>query len=228
MYIGQGHLNPISRVFQDIFSWHSLFLFACTIILCIIWQLMVFAKGRKAGEKRKSARHFTAIAVFLLYLMLVYRQTGMSGLAWWVRSPLIALNRIALVPFSTSNDLVPYLYNILMFIPFGFLLPAIWPTFRSLKKVTIVAFLFSLTIETMQLFTNRLSATDDLIMNTLGAIIGYLICKALFCIFPGVQHKEKPNTHPLFHPEAFIYIALSLIGIMFLYHPAVIALLAPR
>jgi len=222
MYIGAGHLNPISRVFQDIFSWQSLFLFACTIALCVVWQLVVFVKERKTEGQKRSVKYFIAVSLFLLYLMLVYRQTGMSGFVWWMREPLISPDRIELIPFASSSDMIPHVYNVFMTIPFGFLLPAIWPVFRSLKKVALAGFLFSLTIETMQLFTNRVTTIDDLIMNTLGAVIGYLIFQALFRIFRRTGKREAVHVGRKPRYEAVIYIALSLIGVIFLHHPAIV------
>jgi len=157
----------MSRAFQGIVSWQSFYLFACAIAFCILWQLVVFVKRGRFEEHKRSVKHIAAVSLFLLYFMLVYRQTGMPGLIWRVRSPLIDLNRIALIPFASSQDIVPYVYNILMTVPLGFLLPTIWPTFRSLKKTALAGLLFSFGIETMQLFINRLTTVDDLIMNTL-------------------------------------------------------------
>lgn len=222
MHFGAGHADPISRALFNIFSWQGLILFACTIILCLIWQLVVFAKERKAGSRKRTTKYYLAILLFLFYLMLVYRLTGMTGLIWWIRSPLIMTDRIMLIPFASSNDIVPFLYNVLMTIPFGFLLPAIWSEFRSIKKVALAGFILSLTIETLQLFTLRLTAVDDLMMNTLGAVIGYLIFKALYRLFRKKQTKEEThNTRTGMRYEAIIFVALSLMGAVFLFHPAI-------
>jgi len=222
MYIGEGHLGPLSRAFHDIVSWQSLFLFACTIVLCLIWQLIAFAKGRRAGEERRSIKYVAAVTLFLLYLMLVYQQTGLLGFIWWIRSPLINPDRIALIPFTSSGDIIPYVYNVFMTIPLGFLLSAIWPAFRSVKKVALAGFLFSFTIETMQLFTNRLTTIDDLTMNTLGAVIGYFTFKLLFRLFHRAGKREPERAGGKMRYEAILYIALSLIGVIFLHHPAIV------
>ncbi len=68
--------------------------------------------------------------------------------------------------------------NILAFTPFGFLLPVISEENRKLAKVALVTFQFSLTIELLQLvFKVGIFDVDDLFMNTLGGIIGYIIFK---------------------------------------------------
>ena len=68
-----------------------------------------------------------------------------------------------------------FLGNIGWFIPFGFLLPALSKR-ENFIRVIISGFLFSLTIETTQfIFYKGVAEIDDLILNTLGTIIGYFI-----------------------------------------------------
>ena len=58
----------------------------------------------------------------------------------------------------------------------------IWPYFRKIKT-RYVQDSFSLAIELNQLLNNRITDIDDLFTNTLGAIIGYLLYRALKMIF---------------------------------------------
>jgi len=65
--------------------------------------------------------------------------------------------------------------NVLLMIPFGFLLPIVKK--RNIFSCTLLTFLFSLTIELSQPLINGFRASDvtDLITNTVGGIIGYLL-----------------------------------------------------
>ena len=70
--------------------------------------------------------------------------------------------------------------NILAFVPFGAILPVISRRFRGFFRVMLLGFSFSLLVECTQLVT-RVGTfdVDDLILNTLGAMIGcgaFLIC----------------------------------------------------
>lgn len=70
--------------------------------------------------------------------------------------------------------------NIAMFIPFGLLMSALWPSRFSGKVRAIIvvsaAMIFSLFIETLQLFRMRgLFEWDDLVSNTGGALIGVAV-----------------------------------------------------
>lgn len=67
-----------------------------------------------------------------------------------------------------------FLGNIGIFIPVGFFVPLLWRRSGFLKS-TLIGFGISLTIELFQLTLPRVTDIDDLWMNTLGTIIGFLI-----------------------------------------------------
>lgn len=68
--------------------------------------------------------------------------------------------------------------NFVPFIPFGALLPSSIKFFRSFLKATLFYIGFSLMIEVAQFFTSLGTFdVDDLLLNTLGAIVGFLIYK---------------------------------------------------
>ncbi len=73
--------------------------------------------------------------------------------------------------------------NVLGFIPYGFILPVIFYGLRNGFLITMSGFGLSLCIETIQLVTKvGCFDVDDLILNTLGAMLGYLafaICNYL-------------------------------------------------
>lgn len=68
--------------------------------------------------------------------------------------------------------------NILAFMPFGFILPEVWAKLNNWRVVTFMGFLFSLGVEFLQLITKVGSFdVDDLMLNTIGTMMGYLIFK---------------------------------------------------
>ncbi len=123
--------------------------------------------------------------LFIIYIILVFTFTFI------VRETLIwrysGKHEVTLVPFrqllglfKEPNHMMWFLQiilNIILFIPFGFMFPIIH---QKLSKSTIAyGALFSLAIEIMQYISGRgLADIDDLINNTLGAVIGYFIYRA--------------------------------------------------
>lgn len=83
--------------------------------------------------------------------------------------------------------------NILLFVPFGFLLPLGLKGFRRFWRTYLAGFLTSLCIELVQLVTRRgVSELDDIFNNLLGTMIGY----GLFAILRAVAcrgEKKKPG-----------------------------------
>lgn len=69
-------------------------------------------------------------------------------------------------------DSILYLKNILFFMPFGFLIPIK----KSWKQVTVTAVLVSVAIELIQVATKYGECEiDDVISNTVGALVGFWI-----------------------------------------------------
>lgn len=68
-----------------------------------------------------------------------------------------------------------FLGNIGWFIPYGFLMPMLLGK-KSILKVAVLGFIFSFGIEILQfIFRKGVAELDDLILNTLGVIIGYVL-----------------------------------------------------
>jgi glycopeptide antibiotics resistance protein len=81
--------------------------------------------------------------------------------------------------------------NILLFLPWGFLAPILFYKTRRFKNVVVSAVLISLFVETTQfIFVVGVADIDDVILNTLGAMVGFY----LLYFF----EKYKKNTHPVF------------------------------
>ena len=65
--------------------------------------------------------------------------------------------------------------NVVMFVPLGILLPVAFPKMCGVARTTLALALFSFGIEFTQYFTGRSADIDDLMLNTLGGVLGYLI-----------------------------------------------------
>ncbi len=86
--------------------------------------------------------------------------------------------------------------NILAFVPFGLFFPLLSRRNRSFWKVTLISFEVSLLVELIQLVTRVGSCdVDDMILNTLGGMLGHLCFKLLFywhrMDLKGAQDEEK-------------------------------------
>lgn len=70
--------------------------------------------------------------------------------------------------------------NVLLFLPFGFFMPIIYRKLRTFKTCLTLSFLMSLAIEASQYsFADRIFDVDDIFLNTLGAVLGWLLFKSV-------------------------------------------------
>ena len=78
-----------------------------------------------------------------------------------------------------SVSLLNLLANLFLFSPLGLFLPMLWHKLRNIKYIVGVGVIISTCIEVIQLFVGRSSDIDDVILNTLGVVIGFIFYKFL-------------------------------------------------
>lgn len=135
-------------------------------------------------------RRLTKAYIFWSLLLVLYLTValmdvvGFPTLAEWERMQRLGKSLfqpdVNWLPFSAGFDFSSSL-NIVFFIPLGVALPVLWRRFTSLKATIIYGFGFSLLIEIAQLFTlHRQTDVNDLLMNTLGTLLGWLLVTKVF------------------------------------------------
>ena len=183
----------------------------CILLPCMLYVLI----QTKGFHQRTNFIHMIWVFIFLYYVYLVLETTGI-GTIWEIGLyPGMKLQEeINLIPFRDGISLSMIL-NVVMFMPLGFLLPLLWKEYQSLVRTAIIGFCFSCGIEFCQLFNRRVSDVDDLLMNTLGAILGWLI----WIVFSRITHlKYRRRNQGFGGKEGAVYLALSLVGQFFLYN----------
>ena len=183
----------------------------CILLPCMLYVLI----QTKGFHRRTNFIHMIWVFIFLYYVYLVLETTGI-GTIWEIGLyPGMKLQEeINLIPFRDGISL-SMLLNVVMFMPLGFLLPLLWKEYQSLVRTAIIGFCFSCGIEFCQLFNRRVSDVDDLLMNTLGAILGWLI----WIVFSRITHLKYGRRNQGFGgKEGAVYLALSLVGQFFLYN----------
>lgn len=86
--------------------------------------------------------------------------------------------------------------NIFAFSPFGFLLPLLNKSYRKFYIIALLSIIFSLVIETSQLLLKvGVFDVDDILMNSIGGILGYLAFKILYALYKRIYyHGKNPGT----------------------------------
>lgn len=87
---------------------------------------------------------------------------------------------------GTKAVLLNIVGNVAAFVPFGIFLPTFSARCRKFWRTTYYSFELSLLVELLQLITKVGSFdVDDLLLNTLGGILGFFIYRFTMCIWKG-------------------------------------------
>lgn len=176
--------------------------------------LAVFIISTYTGKTRPSKGRFVPLLALAVYLFAVFALTGAGTLYDVLSGVNINPAQINLTLFQSARLNSQHYLNILLFVPFGFLLPLLWPRCNKILLIFFSGFLFSLVIELSQLLNHRLTDVDDLVLNTAGAIIGLLLYK----LFALVSNRRKnPPQSPKAGP--LLYVGTMFLGHFFLYNP---------
>jgi glycopeptide antibiotics resistance protein len=132
--------------------------------------------------KRLSIGAFTIYIIALLKIT-VFR-SGISLDNLFINGTVIAKPFTSYIEMILDNKWYQFIYlfvgNIIWFVPFGVLLPLITKIKISFFRMGLYGLMLSLTIEVSQfIFGTGISEIDDLILNTLGAIVGYTVYKII-------------------------------------------------
>ena len=176
------------------------------IFIIPLWLLarIIFSLIKKGKGKVINLKHEIALSVFVIYVIIVIGYTLFPIVIRFGERfiyyqdfinyiPIISLIKIWAIDILLRN----VFGNIALFIPMGVFLPILWDKFRSLKKCLLMAAILSFAIEIFQCIENilaisnmRICDIDDIILNSIGAIIGYFIFKLLYKLYNGLVHKE--------------------------------------
>lgn len=149
-------------------------------IIDIFISILIYFKFFASKWKDLSKKQFIINTIFYIYIVAVIYLTLMPIISSIPRIRISNYTPMHLIPFedyfkNRGNASFQLIANIAMFIPFGFLLPQV----KDYKfiKVLLIAFLATLSIELLQplIVSYRISDITDVITNTSGAIIGYII-----------------------------------------------------
>lgn len=139
-------------------------------------------------KKKRQIKAFSLILLIIYLMALAYfcffsETYGRTIIRDTYRYNLEPFKEI--IRFLTYRDtvgiwafLLNFVGNIVVFMPFGFILPVIFVKMRGIFKCVGATLGLSLVIEAIQLVTRVGSFdVDDLILNTLGGLLGYIVFK---------------------------------------------------
>ncbi|MFD3272917.1 VanZ family protein [Paenibacillus dendritiformis] len=163
------------------------------ILLAFIYVLFFYRKWNK-----KSKKHLILNSIIYVYIVMVLIVTVMPFTLPFGGTNNLFMETANFIPFrdlmaNYSGAARELLLNVIMMMPFGFLYPI--SKKKGALSTVALTFLFSLIIESSQLLSawwgglhSRTFDVTDLITNTFGGLLGYLI---FLVLRPAVQKILK-------------------------------------
>ncbi|MDE6385440.1 MAG: VanZ family protein [Eubacterium sp.] len=197
---------------------------AVGIVLAAAFLIGYFLTHIKKKNKKSKPLWAVFFAAFICYIVVVIGATMLSrhmhfGMQYVYQlhpfySYKLAWNYFL---FSEWRNII---LNILMFVPFGFMLPILFKKLRSFWKVYLAGFAFTLAIELTQLvFRLGIFEVDDLFDNLLGAMIGYGLFSIVFSVYKKVK-KQQVKILPVVLQQLPLVLAIAMFSAIFIAYSA--------
>lgn len=130
--------------------------------------------------------HIFIVCIFCYYLFGILTVTGIG-----YTSTISFRPQISLIPFvGMITGPIETILNIVLFVPMGLFLPLLYKKYNKFKTVVITGILFSVSIELVQMFNWGASDINDVMTNTMGACLGYLIYSIISKILPDKLDRQ--------------------------------------
>lgn len=192
--------NSIVSIFEEV--WPMLLI--CSIIAVQLRTVYLY-KNKKPLILYKELLYLISI----IYIMCLFYVVTFQDVSWST-SNFTLFKEMFRYEFGTKLFFHNVIGNMLMFIPFGFLISY----FLKLEKpysIIILSFITSVTIEVTQLLIGRVFDIDDIILNVIGGFIGFL----LFYILGKIE-KHLPNWLKKGWIYSIIMVILIVMAIIYL------------
>lgn len=165
------------------------------ILLAVLYLPVYFILRNRISMPRQLA-YFLFIGCVLVIAGATVLETVIIRIADGM--PLLsAMHSLNLIPFqfittewgmSTRKQITQEIANVMMFVPLGFIFPAVYKRLRRCRWTILCTMGVSFCIEFMQYFIGRSADVDDVLLNTCGGVIGYLLFIAFSRFF-----KDRKN-----------------------------------
>ncbi len=182
-------------------TWPTLVIFLTIIILLRVFTILNTSKKFILHEE-------ILLLLFITYILFLFelvtsRDVYMNG------TNLVPFREMFRYPVGSENFNRQVIGNILLFMPFGFF-ATYYTKIKKISSISFMSILVSLTIEVVQKYIGRSFDVDDIILNVVGGILGFLVYIGLDAI-----RKKLPS---IFQKDGFYnFLSILLVIIICLY-----------
>ena len=204
-------------IFQALFRWGIPALAGGIGVLLFFALLFLTYKKALHGKGTLTRRQMVSGGLLLCWLLLVLGLTTLSRGANFSGSRNVDFlsGYISAWNHWSVSELQLILFNMLMFVPLGFLLPLLWKQAEKLWVTLAVSLCLTGGIEIFQFLTGTgIFELDDLFHNLIGSLFGFLCIQAILTVIRERRLRLVPIGKVLLIP---VLICLILAGVFAAY-----------
>lgn len=199
-----GNLSPFYDTFYETINktWPMLTLFI--VIMTVLKLTRVLINHDKFIFYKEFYSLLFIIYILLLYYLLLSTEYAVSGMNF------IPFSEMTRYSIGSKAFFYNVIGNIALFVPFGYFVSDYLKA-KRIPHILVVSILISLTAELIQFKIGRAFDIDDIILNVIGSIIGFMVY---------ISIRAIKNHLPRFLQNNIFYNLLAilvLIAIIFLF-----------
>ena len=179
-------LSPFYETFYEAINkiWPMLSLFV--VIIGVIRITRIIINHEKFIFYKEFYNLLAIVYILLLYHLLLSTEGASSGVN------LTPFKEMTRYTFGSKSFFYNVIGNIVLFVPFGYFISN-YLNAKKTSQIFLVSILISLTAELIQFKIGRAFDVDDIILNVIGALIGFLSYLGIKGIKRKLPHFLKNN-----------------------------------
>lgn len=187
--------NMINDIMPDIWP--------MVLIITVIVSSLRIAYLIKGNKKFCLYKELLSL-IFIIYILCLYHVVTFQDVNYGTNN-FIPFREMFRYSLGSTKFIKNVVGNIMLFIPFGFF-SSYYLKNKKMTLTFILTLITSLTIEIVQYYIGRVFDIDDIILNVIGGVLGFL----LFVGFDAIN-KRLPK---FFRSDAFLNIVIILVIVL--------------
>ena len=166
-------------------TWPTLFI---SLIILVSLRISYIIKHKEKFILYKEV----LLLLFILYILCLFQVVTAQDINLYEGNNFIPFREIFRYSIGSKSFIKNIIGNVVLFMPYGFFVGK----YASLKNTKLTIFLLllaSISIEVTQLVIGRVFDVDDIILNVIGGLIGYLIYRILDKMYNALPKFCKNN-----------------------------------
>lgn len=180
-------LEPLSSTIHGVieFTWPMILI---SVIILVSFRVIYLIKNK---EKMVLYKELLMLS-FIIYILCLFQVVTFQDDTSWASNNFVPFREILRYNITSKLFIKNVLGNMIMFMPFG-LFASLYLKVEKINLPLMLTIIASVSIETVQLVIGRVFDVDDIILNVIGALLGFAIYRLIYKFNNKIPEKYRKN-----------------------------------